>query len=183
MSLLNYRKMKRLLSDRLFTGELIGADGRLHPDHRALGAESGRNTMRWPNLGGIGRAFRPLVVPRGAETQIERVEGDSAGTGGELECESWGVGEVDFNQIEMMIAAAETRDPDLLAMVNGGDLYCAMARRFHADRLPAGARELSDADIKKHHVRERNEMKILALALMYILYAANSGTFSNVWNL
>ena len=60
------RKIKRLRSDKLLTGELVGADGRLHPDHRQLGAESGRNTMRNPNIGGIGKALRPLVVPEHA---------------------------------------------------------------------------------------------------------------------
>ena len=60
------RKIKRLRSDKLLTGELMGSDGRLHPDHRQLGAESGRNAMRNPNIGGIGKALRPLVVPEDA---------------------------------------------------------------------------------------------------------------------
>jgi DNA polymerase-1 len=141
-----YRKSRRLLSDPLLTGALVGADGRLHPDHRQLGAESGRNTMRHPNIGGVGKALRPLVVPETAD---------------------WAIGEVDLSQIEVLIAAAESGDPDLIAMVKGRDVYCAMVRGFYADRLSPEERALSDKELKKRFRDLRDVMKVCTLAVIY----------------
>jgi DNA polymerase-1 len=127
------------------TGELIGTDGRLHPEHRQLGSESGRNAMRWPNVGGLGRALRPLVVP----------EPGSA------------LGEVDLSQIEVGIAAAVYRDPELIRMFNGQDVYIAMARQFYADRLTPTERSLPDAEFKKRCSKHRDKMKVFTLAIIY----------------
>ena len=141
------RKIKRLGSDRLLGGELVGADGRLHPDHRQLGTDSGRNSMRDPNVGGIGKALRPLVVPS-----------DPAG---------WAIGEVDLSQIEVLIAAAETGDADLIAMVNGRDVYCAMARSYYADEMSAEERALPDDGFAERFRARRDRMKVFTLATMY----------------
>jgi DNA polymerase-1 len=141
------RKIKRLLSEKMFSGELIGADGRLHPQHHQLGAESGRNTMSWPNIGGIGRALRPAVVPE----------------------PGYGIGEVDLSQIEVAIAAALVGDRDLIQMVNGRDVYTAMAQRYCADAniLPPDAQRLSDQEFKKKYRPLRDRMKIFTLAIIY----------------
>jgi DNA polymerase-1 len=140
------RKIRRLRSDKLLTGELVGADGRLHPDHRALGAESGRNTMRDPNVGGVGKALRPLVVPQDPGR---------------------GVGEVDLSQIEVMIAAAYTGDPDLLKMVNGKDVYSAMARQYYAGTLAGEVLALPDREFKQQCRHLRDRMKVFTLAVIY----------------
>jgi DNA polymerase-1 len=139
------RKIGRMLSDKTFTGELVGADDRLHPEHRQLGAESGRNAMRWPNVGGIGRALRPLVVPE----------------------EGHLVGEVDLSQIEIGIAAAVYGDPELVRMFNTGDVYSMMVRSYYAAELPAGARDLPDKKFKKQYARLRDRMKVFSLATIY----------------
>jgi DNA polymerase-1 len=139
------RKASRLLADKAFSGELVGADGRLHPDHRQLGAESGRNTMRWPNIGGIGRALRPEVV---AEEDYE-------------------IGEVDLSQIEVGIAAAFYGDPDLIRMYNGRDVYTVMAKQYYRDELPAGATELPDKEFKRRYRHLRDRMKVFTLATIY----------------
>jgi DNA polymerase-1 len=139
------RKVVRLGSDKLLTGELVGADGRLHPHHRQLGAESTRNTMSAPNVGGVGRVLRPLVVS---------------------DC-GCGIGEVDLSQIEVGIAAAVFNVPELIAMFNGRDVYSAMARQYYADRLPADAAGLSDETFKTRYGAERDRMKVFTLATIY----------------
>ena len=139
------RKISRMLSDKAFTGELVGADGRLHPEHRQIGTESGRNSMRWPNIGGIGRALRPLVVPD----------------------DGCLIGEVDLSQIEVGIAAAVYGDPDLIAMFNARDVYTAMAKRHYAAELPPGSQTLPDSVFKKKHRDLRDRMKVCTLATIY----------------
>ena len=146
------RKTRRLLDDRfLLTGALVGADGRLHPDHKQLGAESGRNTMSNPNVGGIGKALRPLVVPSDPATHA--------------------VGEVDLSQIEVGVAAALFADPDLIAMFNQGDVYSTMARRYYADRLPSEALGLPDREFRKVYRSYRDRMKVFTLAIIYNITA------------
>ena len=142
------RKTQRLLNDQLLlTGAMVGADGRLHPEHRQLGAESGRNTMSNPNVGGIGKALRPLVVPSDPATHA--------------------VGEVDLSQIEVGVAAALFADPDLIAMFNQGDVYSTMARRYYADLLPSEALGLPDWEFKKVYRSYRDRMKVFTLAIIY----------------
>jgi DNA polymerase-1 len=139
------RKVNRLLSDKAFTGELVGADGRLHPEHRQLGAESGRNSMRDPNVGGIGRALRPVVVPD----------------------DGFAIGEVDLSQIEVGIAAAFYGDAELIRMFNGRDVYTVMAQRYYVAELPPGATELPDKQFKKTYRHQRDRMKVFTLAVIY----------------
>jgi len=141
----NLRKIIRLTGDKLLTGELIGADGRLHPDHRQLGSETGRNAMRWPNVGGIGRALRPLVVPEAG----------------------YAIGEVDLSQIEVGISAAVYNDTDLIRMFNGQDVYVAMAKRFYADKLTPAEISLPDENFKKQCSKYRDKMKTYTLAIIY----------------
>ena len=161
------RKIKRLRSDKLLTGELMGSDGRLHPDHRQLGAESGRNAMRNPNIGGIGKALRPLVVPEDA-TGLAAGDGDGPpGDPSQGAAVEWGIGEVDLSQIEVLIAAAESGDPELIAMVNGRDVYCAMVRKFYADRLSPEDLALPDKDFSEQFREQRDIMKIFTLAIIY----------------
>jgi DNA polymerase I len=139
------RKIRRLQSDKAFTGELLGADGRLHPDHRQLGAESGRNSMRHPNIGGIGRALRPLVEPE----------------------DGYEIGEVDLSQIEVGIAAAVYNNADLITMFNGRDVYTRMAKLYFAAELSPESQNLSDKAFKKLHGPLRDRMKVFTLATIY----------------
>ncbi len=117
------RRALDLQEERILTDELVGADGRVHPDHRQLGTHSGRQTSRWPNVLGLGRVFRPLVVP---------------GPGR-------GIGEADWSQIEVGVAAAVYGDGRLAEMFNTGDVYSAMAQGFYRDELTAEERALPGA--------------------------------------
>jgi DNA polymerase-1 len=139
------RKMLRLRSDKILTGELIGDDGRLHPDHRQLGAHSSRNAMRWPNIGGIGQALRPLVVPEA----------------------NMAIGEVDLAQIEVGIAGAVYGDRQLIDMFNSGDVYCGMARLYYREQLLPDQLAMSDHNFKRKFKSYRGQMKVFTLAIIY----------------
>jgi DNA polymerase I len=139
------RRVRRLGSDKLLTGELIGKDGRLHPEHRQVGTHTGRNSMRTPNLAGIPKPLRPLVVPD----------------------PGYGIGEVDLVQIEVGIAAAEYGDQELIRMFNGRDVYAAIARDFYAGTLPPGAQSISDAEFKRQYADKRARVKLFTLATIY----------------
>jgi DNA polymerase I-like protein with 3'-5' exonuclease and polymerase domains len=110
-----------------------------------MGAESGRNSMRWPNVGGVGRALRPLVVPEAGHA----------------------IGEVDLSQVEVGIAAAFYNDPDLIRMFNGRDVYTAMGKRYYAAELPADAVDLPDKLFKKQYAHKRDRMKVFTLGTIY----------------
>jgi DNA polymerase-1 len=75
------RRASDLISDKLMWPVFVGEDGRVRAEHRQLGTETGRQTSRWPNLLGLDRVLRPLIIP------------DSG----------YGIGEVDWSQVEVGI--------------------------------------------------------------------------------
>ena len=133
------------MSDRLISGVFEGADGRVHPDLRQLGADTGRQASRHPNILGLGKVFRPLIVP---------------GPGR-------GIGEVDLSQIEVGIAGAVYGDERLVAMFNSGDVYSAMAQEFYRDGLTEEDRRLDTRAFKDRHKLLRDRMKVFTLSLIY----------------
>lgn len=139
------RRIRTLVSSRVLTGEYTRADGRVHPRYHVLGAHTGRLTCDAPNLPGIGRLFRPLVVP-------------DAGNG---------IGEADWAQIEVGVAAAVFGDAQLIAAFNGGDVYAAAARAAFAAQLPPGAADLCPADFRAAHLALRERAKVAVLGLLY----------------
>jgi DNA polymerase-1 len=102
--------------------------------------------MRDPNVGGVGRALRPLVVPGGAGTAV---------------------GEVDLSQIEVGAAAAVYGDPDLVRMFNRHDVYSALARVFFAGEMTDEDSRLTDDEFKRRHRAYRDQMKLFTLAVIY----------------
>ena len=147
-----------LRKEQILTGELIGSDGRVHPDHRQLGTHTGRQTCRWPNLLGLGRVFRPLVVPDPGR----------------------GMGELDWSQIEIGIAAAVYGDGELARMFNTGDVYSAMAQDFYRDQLTDADRALPGSKFKKAYPALRSRMKTCTLGLIYGLTAHGLGKYLGV---
>jgi len=124
---------------------LVDVNGRVHCNHRQLGADSGRQTSTHPNLLGLPGLARPAIVaPPGRA-----------------------IGSVDLSQIEVGITAAVYRDPVLLTMFNTGDVYCAMARRFFADELTAADLELDDDAFKRAHKAKRDVVKTCTLGIIY----------------
>jgi DNA polymerase-1 len=138
------RRVLDLREGSFLTDEFIGVDGRFHPEYRHLGTHTGRQSSRSPNVLGLGRIFRPLIVaPAGR-----------------------GIGEVDLSQIEVGIAAAVYNDDELVTMFNSGDVYAAMAQRFSCG-LPEEDLKLSSREFKDKHTELRDQMKICTLGIIY----------------
>ena len=108
------RRVSDILSDKLLSPEFIGVDGRVRSEHQQLGTDTGRQTNRWPNLMGLDRVLRPLIIPE----------------------PGYGIGEVDWSQVEVGVAAAMYGDDALVQMYNSGDVYSAMAQHFFREELP-----------------------------------------------
>jgi DNA polymerase-1 len=144
-----HRRYSRMLADPLFDGVLIGSDGRLHPEHRHLGAGTGRNSCSAPNITGITKTFRPVVrAPEGRA-----------------------IIELDYAQIEVGICAAEHGDEALISAFNSGDVYAAVAQQFYAARLTDVERLLPPAEFKKLRPDLRDKIKTFVLAVLYNMQA------------
>ncbi len=141
----HWRRARNLCADKLLWPQLVGADGRIHPEIRQLGAETGRQSSRWPNILGVSRWLRPTVVP-------------------EAGC---GIGEVDWAQVELGVAGAHFGDGQLVAMFNTGDVYAAMAQLFFEQELSEADRKCSSAEFRQHHPKRREQMKVCTLGMLY----------------
>ena len=138
------KKAQDCLSNKIMHPEFIGNDGRIHACHIQLGADTGRQTCRNPNLHGINKILRPLIIPE----------------------ENCGIGEADYCQMEIGVAAAMFNDQKLIEMFNTGDVYSAMAQNFYKDELP-DALALSGVEFKKKYPEYRKKMKSCTLGLLY----------------
>ena len=140
-----YRRYSALRHDPMFDGALFGADGRLHPFHRHLGASTGRNTCSAPNIVGISKTFRPVVTAPDGRALIE----------------------LDFAQIEVCVAAAVHGDRDLLEAANSSDVYAAMAQRFFEGDLTDDEQALPPHTFKTTRKDLRDKMKVFVLAVTF----------------
>lgn len=140
-----HQHYRRLVSEEWLRGAIMGTDGRLHPVHGQLGAATGRNTCRTPNLAGIGKVFRPVVVAPPGRALVE----------------------LDYAQVEVGVAAAEHGDEALISAYNSGDVYAAMAQRFYAHQVPDEHVRLPAAEFKSRHPGLRDRMKTFVLAVLY----------------
>jgi len=143
--LIEAKRIHSLTSDMILTPAFDGPDGRVHADHKQLAADSGRNSCRHPNLLGLDRTMRPLIVPDVGH----------------------GIGEVDLSQIEIGVSAAVYGDERLTDMFNRGDVYSAMAQLFFADNLPPEDVVLAGAAFKKKYSKMRDQMKTCTLGIIY----------------
>jgi DNA polymerase I len=149
VDLRRYRRYARMRNDPLFKGVLIGSDGRLHPEHRHLGAGTGRASCAGPNIVAITKTFRPIVeAPPGR-----------------------GIIELDYAQIEVGICAAEHDDKALIAAFNSGDVYAVVAQHFYYESLSEEERLLPPAQFKKHRPDLRDRIKTFVLAVLYNMQA------------
>lgn len=139
------RRSSDLLSDKLLSPDFTGPDGRIRPEHKQLGTDTGRQTSRWPNLLGVDRILRPLVVP----------------------AEGCGIGEADWSQVEVGVAGAVYEDEALIQMFNSGDVYSSMAQLFFKDELSAEDLTIEGKEFKTKHKSLRNQMKTCTLGMLY----------------
>lgn len=140
-----YRRYRTLLGGQLLSGDLMGSDGRFHPNHRHLGAETGRNTCSTPNVVGLSKHFRPVIAAPDGRAIIE----------------------ADYAQIEVGIAAAEANDVALIAAFNSGDVYAAVAQTFYWHDLSADEQQMDLASFKAHRPELRARIKVFVLATLY----------------
>jgi len=139
------RRAGDIRSDKIMHLDLIGVDGRVHPQHQQLGTDTGRQTSRWPNILGLDAMLRPIVIPE----------------------DGYGIGEADWSQVEVGVAAAVYGDPELLRMYNSGDVYSAMAQRFYSDQIRPEDLSLPGPEFKAKYKKERNRMKLCTLGMIY----------------
>lgn len=139
------RQIRNLQADGVLDRELIGSDGRMHPEHQQLGTHTGRQTSRDPNILGLPGVLRPLVIAK----------------------PGYGIGEVDLCQIEVGITAASYNDPNLIRMFNSGDVYSSQAQAFFSSELSEEDCSISGAEFKHRHPDKRAIMKTCTLAVIY----------------
>ncbi len=139
------RRASDLLADKLLSPDFVGEDGRLRAEHRQLGTSTGRQTSYRPNFLGLDRVLRPLIVPE----------------------DGYGIGEVDWSQVEVGVAAAMYGDDELVRMFNSGDVYSTMAQDFFCDQLPDEDLGVPGKEFKKRHRELRNQMKSCTLGIFY----------------
>ncbi len=139
------RRASDILSNTKLLQEFIGAGGRARSDHKQLGTDTGRQTTILPNIMGVDRMSRPIIIPDDGN----------------------GIGEVDWSQVEVGVAAAVYGDEALVSMFNSGDVYSAMAQNFFKDELPEDDRCIPGKEFKKKHKELRNQMKTCTLGMIY----------------
>ncbi len=134
---LAYRLLRLDRSLGLRLGERADRDGRIRCAVQPLAQRSSRTTTARPNLPGLPGSLRPLLLP---------------GTG-----RVWLL--ADFVQFEPGVAAALSRDPNLLADFRAGDVYEQFGRQTGLI-----TRGMSPAEAKV--IRDRR-LKQLFLAVLY----------------
>lgn len=140
-----YRKINALIREKLLSPGLADPDGRVHPIHVQLATETGRQASEEPNVLGLSKLVRTVIIPAPGN----------------------GIGEVDLSQIEVGIAAAYHNDEALIHAFNTGDVYSSMAQKFYGDQLTPEDMVLSGADFKHKHPQKRQALKICTLAILY----------------
>lgn len=141
-----HSKYSSVVKDKLFRGQFIGSDGRVHAWINPLGSDTGRPTMRQPNLFGLGKVLRPIVAPDGPE---------------------FGVAEVDIAAEEPLVAAVVFSDRQLLDDCNSGDVYLRMVRWLCGSGLPPDVETWPDERLARGYRHLRDRMKVLLLAVLY----------------
>ncbi len=139
------RRLLDLLTNRILQPHICGKDGRVHADHIQLGTDTGRQTCRYPNIAGMDQSLKPVIVP----------------------AEGYGIGEVDYSQIEPGITGSFYGEGSLVDLYNSGDIYSSMAKIFAHDSLSKEDLALGWVDFKAKHKNLRSQMKILTLGIVY----------------
>jgi DNA polymerase-1 len=143
--LLNYRQLSNLLRSASKLEDFVAFDDRIHAQYHSVGAVSGRLTTHNPNIVGLDSRLRHLITPEPGN----------------------GIGEADWCQFEVGIAAVVYGDEKLLNMFNNGDVYTLMAKEFFKDKISKSDRKLSDRKFKQRYPNLRKKMKTCVLGVIY----------------
>lgn len=142
-----YRKALSIATTQQAVSQALNPGGLVHAQHIQMGTETGRQTCKAPNLHGFDRIQKNLVIP-------------SPG---------YAIGEVDYSQKEVGVAAGLSNDAELIRMYNQGDVYTQIAQRFYAGRpeVAAGAEHWEIKRFREQYPRLRQQMKVVTLASIY----------------
>ncbi len=130
------------------------ARGRVHPVVHPLGADTGRPTFSRPNLPGLARDFRPVVVP---------------------DSDAYALVEFDYKQQEIGIMAALYGDQRLIEDFNTADVYIIVAAEFLAPALGVERTALDPGAGGLDLPRLRQWAKVMMLGAAYGLTAWGVG--------
>ncbi len=145
----DFKKVQAILNDALLQPSIVGADSRVHPNHKQMEVVTGRQSCSQPNLLGLPGVLRPLIIAP----------------------EGYGICEADYSQIEVAITAAVYNDSNLIGKFNQGDIYSAMAQDFFKNELSVEDQRASSDDFKHRHKDKRDIMKQCTLGIIYGLSA------------
>jgi DNA polymerase-1 len=90
------------------------------------------------------------------------------------------LGEVDWSQIEVGVAAAVYHDEKLTEKFNTGDVYSAMAQEFYQKEISETDLSLPGAEFKRKHSKLRNQMKTCTLGIIYGLTPHGLANYLNI---
>jgi hypothetical protein len=96
-----YKRLSKLHRIESFISKLEN-ETKIYPEYKTMGTVTGRCTSRNPNVMGIPKIFRPIVIPKNR---------------------CYGVVECDYSQMEPGIIAALSNDHALLDDYNNDDIY------------------------------------------------------------
>lgn len=139
------RKYARLVADRCLQGAFDEPDGFIRPRFQLLGADTGRITTSSPNVLGLGKLMRPIVIPR----------------------DGYLIGEADYVGQEFAAAMALFTCPEGVRTYHVGDPYAGVAQRLFASELTSEARAMPPDDFKARFKGHRDRVKLVTLALLY----------------
>jgi DNA polymerase I len=141
--ILSLNRLNSVLNSKILKGK--HSNNRLYPQYNQLGTDTGRLTSKNPNIMGLNRVLRPLIIPRDGRL----------------------IGEADWSQVEIGILAALYRDKALIDMFNTGDVYSEMAKVFYKNEIDPADLRLSGRKFKKKYPKQRQTMKTCILAVIY----------------
>jgi len=125
----------------------VGGDGRCHAHFPAMSSCSGRICSVNPNIAGLAKIFRPLVIAT----------------------EGFGIGDLDYGEQEPGIAAALFHDDTLLRLWSRGSVYVGLAKDMFRSEISAEQQRWTD-DVFKNHASTapiRRRAKGIWLSTLY----------------
>lgn len=139
------RRINSLKHEKILTPDIEDSAGRVFATHTQLATETGRQSAENPNILGLNKLVRTVVIPS----------------------DGYGIGEVDLSQIEVGIAAAYYGDDALIHAFNTDDVYSSMAKIFYAEQLSNEDKALTGAEFKAKEPLKRKILKTCTLAILY----------------
>src|SRR5262249_9591811 len=146
-----HRYFRRLVTDKMLAGELLSADGRQRCDLDQLRSVTGRLASSRPNMIGLDRRLRPVFEAPPGMTMVA----------------------LDYSQREIGLGGGEWHDELLVREFNLGDSYASIAQLFYVEQLTPAERAMSSREFRKVQPKLRNNVKSLALGILFGLGAAS----------